>query len=437
MTQPKLTLISNAVLVNPTIPPKTMEQGWVFIKEDRIHSIGSGSPPSKYVKRANEHIQAGGGMLLPGLVNTHNHAAMTLFRGLADDLQLKDWLEGTIFPAEARVVDEAFVYWGTLLACAEMIQSGTTTFANGYFFEDKALDAVKRAEIRAVLAAGVVDFPTPSCPDPALNVDHAIAFVNHVQDENLVRAGIFCHAPYTCGPQTLQKAKEACRSHQIPFFIHAAETRWEIDEIKNRYGTTPVRHLDRLGILDKDTILVHGIWVDEEEIRDLAKRGTGVAICTESNIKLASGITPLPAYLAHHVRLGLGTDSAASNNDLDIFGEMDRTAKIQKVHWGDPTVPDAATILNLATQGGARLLGREDIGLLEPGYQADLILLRSDRPHLQPLYNPVSQLVYAARGADVDTVWIHGKMVMKERKLLTLDEEEIYRHIHKIKEKIT
>jgi 5-methylthioadenosine/S-adenosylhomocysteine deaminase len=446
------TLISDAVMVNPSLPPEVVRDGWLFMEDGTIRAMGVGAPPSTWRERAHEHVRAAGGILLPGLVNTHNHAAMALFRGLADDLPLKAWLEGTIFPAEARVVDEDFVYWGTLLACAEMIRNGTTTFADGYFFEDQALDAARRAGMRAILAAGVVDLPTPDCPDPVLNVERAIAFVNRARacpradtlradrlsarDEDRLRPGIFCHAPYTCTPQTLQKAKEACRVHQIPYFIHASETRWEVEEIENRFGTSPVRHLDRLGLLDRDTILIHGIWVDEEEIQILAKRGCGVAICTESNMKLASGVAPLPAYLANGVHLGLGTDGPASNNDLDLFGEMDRTAKLHKVHWGDPTVPDAATVLHMATLGGARLLGWEHLGLLKPGYQADLILLRVDRPHLQPLHNPVSQLVYAANGADVDTVWIQGKTVMRARELLTIDEEEIYENVERIKRKI-
>ena len=423
------TLISDAVVVNPTLPPRIFNPGWVVIEGDRISDIGEGSPPSMEVDR---RFRAHGGMLLPGLVNTHNHAAMTLFRGLADDLPLKEWLEGTIFPAEAKAVDPEFVYWGTLLACLEMIKSGTTTFANGYFFEDEALDAVQKAGMRAVLTQGVIDFPTPDCPDPVDNVERAIAFVNRAKDEEPVRPGIFCHSAYTCSPKTLAKTKEACRVHGVPFFIHVSETRWEVEEITKRYGASPVRHLDGLGVLDENTVLVHGVRMDDGEIDLAAERGSGVSLCTESHMKLASGIAPFPKMRDKGVRLGLGTDGPASNNDLDMFGEMDLTAKLHKAATLDPTQADAARVLHIATQGGAKLLGWKELGRLEPECIADLILLKSGEPHLEPLYNPVSQLVYAARGADVDTVWIGGRTVMEGRKVLTLDEDEILSRCRKI-----
>jgi 5-methylthioadenosine/S-adenosylhomocysteine deaminase len=431
-----LTLISDAVVVNPTLPPTVYDRGWLLIEKDRIRSSGNGKPPKELVHRAGRHVDAQGGILLPGLVNAHNHAAMALFRGLADDLPLMEWLEGTIFPVERRVVDEAFAFWGTLLACAEMIRCGTTAFANGYFYEDQALEAVKCTGMRAILTMGVVDFPIPGCPDPSVNVEHAEAFVKRALGEDLVKPGIFCHAPYTCSPETLMKAKEACRAHGVPFFTHVSETKWEVEEIKKRHKATPVRHLEGLGILDDKTILVHAIWVDQEEIQIMADRGTGIAICTESNMKLASGVAPVPDFLASGVRVGLGTDGPASNNDLDLFQEMDLTAKLHKVDRGDPTILNAAVVLNLATEGGARLLGLEQVGLLEPGYKADLILLGTDCPHLQPMYHPVSHLVYAATGGDVDTVWIDGRMVMEGRKLLTMDVEEIYENVERIRKKI-
>jgi 5-methylthioadenosine/S-adenosylhomocysteine deaminase len=430
------TLITDAVVVNPTLPPRIYDPGWILIEKDCIRSVGEGAPPRKTVQMADRRIRARGSILMPGLVNCHNHAAMSLFRGLADDLPLMEWLQGTIFPAEARVVDEGFVFWGTLLSCAEMIRSGTTTFANGYFYENQALEAVICAGMRAILTMGVVDFPIPGCPDPSLNVEHAEGFVNRAGGEELVTPGIFCHSPYTCSPDTLSKAKEACRSLEAPLFIHVSETEWEVEEIRKRHGSTPVRHLDKLGILDEKTILVHGVWVDQVEIQIMADRGTGIAVCTESQMKLASGIAPVPDFLEKGLTVGLGTDGPASNNDLDLFQEMDLTAKLHKVHRGDPTILNANTVLNLATQGGARLLGLEKVGLLDPGYKADLILLKTDRPHLQPLYNPVSQLVYAATGGDVDTVWVNGRTIMENRRMLTVDEEEIYENVDRIKRKI-
>jgi 5-methylthioadenosine/S-adenosylhomocysteine deaminase len=431
-----LTLISDAVLVDPTFPPRIENPGWALLDGNRIHSIGAGNPPEALLLQVDCHVNGRRGILMPGLVNAHTHAAMTLFRGLADDLPLKEWLEGTIFPAEARTVTEETVYWGTLLACAEMIRSGTTSFANAYFYEDLALTAVKESGMRAILAQGVLDFPTPDCQDPSLAVERAVAFLNRCWGEEPVCCGIFCHAPYTCSPETLVKAKEACRLHGVPFFMHVSETRWEMEEIGRRFHTTPLRHMEDLGLLDEGTVLVHGVWLDDDEIDLLRDRGAGVVSCTESNMKLASGIAPLRELLAHGVRVGLGTDGPASNNDLDMFGEMDLTAKLHKAKEGDPTVMGASTVLNLATRGGASLLGWKDVGLLEPGYKADLILLRTDTPRLQPLYNPVSQLVYAATGADVDTVWIEGRKVMEGRRLLTLDLEEIISNICRLTSRV-
>ncbi len=430
------TLISNAILIDPALPPRVEDPGWVLLHGERIHSVGAGVPPRGVVEQADCRVNAHRGILLPGLVNAHTHAAMTLFRGLADDLPLMEWLEGVIFPVEAKAVEEESVYWGTLLACAEMIRSGTTSFANAYFYEDSALAAVKESGMRAVLAQGVLDFPAPDCQDPSVAVERAIAFINGCWNEDPIRCAIFCHSPYTCSPETLVRAKEVSRVHHVPFFIHVSETRWEVEEIRRRFGNTPVRHLKGLGLLDHGSVLIHGVWMDEDEIRILADRGGAVVTCTESNMKLASGIAPLPRFLSYGLRVGLGTDGPASNNDLDMFGEMDLTAKLHKVKGADPTIVDASTVLNLATQGGALALGWEDVGLLEPGYKADLILLKKDSPHLRPLYNPVSQVVYAATGADVDTVWIGGRLVMEGRRLLTLDLDEIIRNIQLFGSKI-
>lgn len=430
------TLIINAVLVNPSLPPKVVEKGWLAFSGERIDALGSGEAPAELLQKAGRVLDARGGIVLPGLVNTHTHAAMSLFRGLADDLPLKDWLEAHIFPAEAKAVDEDFVFWGTLLACAEMILSGTTTFADGYFYEDSALEAARNSGMRAILAQGVVDFPAPGCPDPSLNVENAIGFLNRSWGEEPLRPAIFCHSPYTCSPETIQKAKEACRVHHAPFFIHVAETQQELQEIRTKYGLSPLEHLARLEVLDEDTILVHGVWLEPSDIDLLASSGAALAICTESNMKLASGIAPLPRLLSRGVRLGLGTDSPASNNDLDLFGEMDLTAKLHKVAGFDPTAMNAPSVLHMATRGGASVLGLKDVGLLEPGFQADLILVATDRPHMQPLYHPVSQLVYAARGSDVECVWVRGQQLLHKRRVLTLDLQEIMNRAREVARKI-
>lgn len=419
------TLIKGAVLVNPALPARVIQRGWLLIAGERIEALGPGDPPQSLEQEPGMKLDAEGGILLPGLVNLHTHAAMSILRGLADDLPLREWLENHIFPAEARAVNEEFVFWGTLLSCAEMLLSGTTTFADGYFHEDMALDAAKASGIRAVLAQGVLDFPAPGCPDPSLNVENAIKFLNRSWGEDQLRPAVFCHSPYTCSPETIRKAKEACCVHGVLFFIHAAETQWEVHETHARYGLGPLEHLARLGVLDPATVLVHGVWLSQRERELVADSGAGIAVCTESNMKLASGIAPLTDLLKSRVRVGLGTDGAASNNDLDMFGEMNLTAKLHKVAASDPTALDASTVLHLATRGGATILGMDDVGLLEPGFQADLILVRTDRPHMQPLYNPVSQLVYSARGSDVEHVWVKGRQLVKGRRILSFHVEEV------------
>jgi len=417
-------LIRDAILVNPTLPPQVTERGWLLIEGPLIRAMGSGDPPQD-LRAKKKTLSARGGILMPGLVNLHTHAPMSLFRGLADDLPLKEWLEEHIFPAEAKAVNEEFVYWGTLLSCCEMILSGTTTFADGYFHEDMVLEAAHVSGMRALVAQGVVDFPAPGCPDPSLNIENAIAFINRSKGEDSVRPGIFCHSAYTCSPETIQKAKEVCRVHEVPFFIHVAETLWEVEEIKARYGVRPIEHLKRLGVLDRGTILVHGVWLEPEEMEIIAQAEAALVTCTESNMKLGAGIAPLPELLRRGVRVGIGTDGPASNNDLDLFGEMDLTAKIHKVASSDPTAVDASIVLHMATRGGASILGFNDVGLLQPGFQADLILVETQKPHMQPLYNPVSQLVYAAKGSDVRNVWIRGREIMEDRQILTMEVGEV------------
>jgi 5-methylthioadenosine/S-adenosylhomocysteine deaminase len=419
-------LIRDAILVNPTLPPEVTERGWLLIEGPLIRAMGSGDPPGD-LRARKKTLNAHGGILMPGLVNLHTHAAMSLFRGLADDMPLKEWLEEHIFPAEAKAVNEEFVYWGTLLSCCEMIFSGTTTFADGYFYEDMVLEGALLSGMRATVAQGVVDFPAPGCPDPSLNIENAIAFINRSRGEDSVRPGIFCHSAYTCSPETIQKAKEVCRVHGVPFFIHVSETLWEVQEIKARYGLRPIEHLMGLGVLDRGTILVHGVWLEPEEMEMIAQSGAALVTCTESNMKLGAGIAPLPELLRRGVRVGIGTDGPASNNDLDLFGEMDLTAKIHKVASSDPTAVDASIVLHMATRGGATILGFHDVGLLEPGFQADLILVDTQKPHMQPLYHPVSQLVYAAKGSDVRSVWIKGRQIMEERQILTMEVEEVIR----------
>jgi 5-methylthioadenosine/S-adenosylhomocysteine deaminase len=426
--------IKNGFILTMNPGMEIFQPGALAVRGDTIVAVGPEIELQGLEADARKILNAGGGYILPGLINAHTHAAMTLFRGLADDLPLKTWLEENIFPAEAHFVNPDSVYWGTLLACAEMILSGTTTCADGYFCMDGSVKAMNASGMRGVLCQGVVDFPAPGIPDPTANISEALRFVKKWNGfSSRIRPGIFCHSPYTCSPNTIRTVKEICRGNQVPFFIHAAETREEVSLIKSRYGNTPIRHLDHLQILDAQTVVVHAIHVDTEEMERLAQTRTGVVHCPESNMKLASGMAPVVEMLNQGVLVGLGTDSCASNNDLDLFKEMDTAAKLGKVRSLDPTVMDARAVLRMATNEGARVLGLEKvIGSLEIGKKADVIFLDRNHPHLVPCYDPFSLMVYSAQGSDVHSVMIEGRMVMENRKILNFDVEEVMDRVVRI-----
>ncbi|MHC1741637.1 MAG: amidohydrolase [Syntrophobacteraceae bacterium] len=366
--------------------------------------------------RGLQEMDLRGRLLMPGLVNAHTHAAMSVFRGLADDLPLDRWLYDVIFPAEAAIVGPNMVYWGTLLSCAEMLRNGITTYCDGYFFEEEAARAALDAGMRAVLGQGILDFPSPDQPDPSKARDRAIRFLDSFPTGDRIRPSLFCHAPYTCGPDTLRWTKALCHERGILFQIHLSETASEVDTILDRTGLRPALYLDSLGLLDCDTLCAHGVWLDEHEIRSLAASNARIAHNPESNMKLASGIAPIHDLRASGVCVGLGTDSCASNNDLDLFTEMDRAAKMSKVFRRDPTAAPAREVLAMATRDGARAIGWGDaIGSLEVGKQADLVALELRQPHLTPLYDPISALVTCARGSDVRHAWVAGMMVLDNR----------------------
>jgi 5-methylthioadenosine/S-adenosylhomocysteine deaminase len=412
---------------------KVVEKGALAITGDSIVAVDKASVLREKIE-AREVLDASGCLVMPGLINLHTHAAMTCFRGLADDLPHQEWLHEHIFPAEAHHLSEETVYWGTLLAIVEMIKSGTTTFCDGYFYEDGAARAVAASKIRAIVAQGVIDFPAPGVPEPRTNVKAAEAFVFRWQGRSPhLIPSIFCHSPYTCSPETLTRAKEVCRQHGILFQIHLAETMIEVEEIQKRYGHRPVDHLRALGLLDAETLCHHAVWVNQEEIELLAQSGVGISHNPESNMKLASGVAPLPRMLNGGVKVGLGTDGCASNNNLDMFQEMDTAAKLHKVHWGDPTACSAVQVVAMASSGGASALGmRGELGSLEPGKKADIITIDLNQPHLTPMYEPCSHLVYSARGADVRDVIIGGRMVMRQRQLVDIDEKEIMGKVREI-----
>lgn len=375
-----------------------------------------------------------GCLTIPGLVNAHCHGAMTLFRGLADDLELMTWLEEHIFPAEARYVAPEMVYYCSCLAGIEMLLGGITCVADGYFHEDAAARAFVDVGLRAVAAQGVIDFPAPGVPDPATNIEAAEKFISGFAGDRdgLVRPAIFAHSPYTCCNDTLVRAKEAARELGTRFFIHVAESRVEQQLIAKPAGSSPVRHLDALGILDADTVCIHCVWVDEADMHILAKRGASVVVCPQSHLKLASGIAPLEKMLAKGITVALGTDGAASNNSLDLFREMDICAKVQKLQSLDPIAVPARKILQAATIGGAKALGfAGSLGRIAPGALADLVMIDLQSPHLTPFYNP-DLLVYAGGAGDVRNVIVNGRIVVRDKEITSCDKHAILKQVRKL-----
>jgi 5-methylthioadenosine/S-adenosylhomocysteine deaminase len=415
-------LIKNGVVLTMDPEGSMWNPGYVGVKEDRIEGIGADEGRNA---RAEKVIDAKGGLVLPGLINSHTHAAMTLFRGLADDLPLMEWLNTYIFPVESRM-DADFVRVGTRLACAEMILSGTTTFCDMYLFEDEVARSAQEAGMRCLVGEVLYDFPSPNYGPVDAGLAYTESLIQKWQGNPLVSIAVEPHSVYTCSPQLLTAANKLALKYEVPLIIHVAETASEIEVVREKYGKRPFEHLESLDILGPHLIADHCVHVDESEIESIARHDVKVINNPESNMKLASGVSPVSRLLGKGVTVALGTDGCASNNNLDLFAEMDTAAKLHKVRTMDPTVLDALTVLRMATTYGARALGYGDrIGSLEKGKQADLIIVDIRKPHLTPMYNPYSHLVYAAKGHDVSHSIIHGRLVMEDRRLLTLDLEEV------------
>lgn len=401
-----------------------IEEGGLVIDSDAILAVGKASDLLSRYPQA-EVIAEPHGLIMPGLVNVHTHAAMALFRGLADDLPLMQWLQEYIFPVEATLTGE-LVYQGTLLSICEMIKSGTTSFCDMYLFADDVARAAEEAGIRAWVGEVLYDFPSPNYGELANGFAYSRDLLARWRNHPLVTVTIDPHAVYTCSPDLLTRLGAMARDEGVLYVIHLAENAEEMRACRERYGCTPVEHLENLGLLGPNVVADHCVMLTGAEIALLAERGVKVAHCSESNLKLASGIAPVPEMLAAGITVGIGTDGSASNNDVDMFGEMNTAAKIHKLRRMDPTVMGADLTLKAATIGGAGVLGAgTHIGSLEPGKKADCIVLDLDQPHLTPIYHPVSHLVYAARGGDVIHSVINGRVVMQGRELLTLDEAAI------------
>ncbi len=401
-----------------------IKNGAVAIHQDTIVETGLAADLApKYPDAellATEH-----GLIMPGLVNTHTHAAMACFRGLADDLPLMQWLQEYIVPVEAKLTGD-MVYQATLLSLAEMIKSGTTSFCDMYLFAKDVARAAQESGMRAWIGEVLNDFPSPNYGELASGFQYVEELFTLYADNPLISITIDPDAVYTCSPDLLKNLKSLAEKHNTLYIIHLSENKEEVQGVKARFGASPVMHLENLGLLDNRVVADHCVMLTDAEIKLLAKREVKIVHCPESNMKLASGIAPVVQMLAAGISVGLGTDSSASNNDVDMFGEMNSAAKLHKVNTLDPTIMPAETVLEMATMGGARVLGAENkIGSLEPGKKADLIVLDMNQPHLTPLYTIPSHMVYAARGADVVHSVINGNIVMQNRKLKTRDEKTI------------
>ena len=418
-------LITGGTIITMDADRRVIENGFIAVRGDTIVSMGpnSGMPFPKGVL-AQQTIDAKGKLILPGFINGHTHVPMVLMRGLIDDVTLDDWLRKYIFPAEARNVTEDYVRWGTRLAMAEMIRSGTTTFADMYYFEDAVAEETKAAGLRGFLGETWIDFPAPDNKSEAEMAEYSERFIKKWQGDPLIHAAVAPHAIYTCSEKTLRDAAALARKYNAPILIHVAEMRKELMDSLANHGATPVQYLERISFLGPDVLAAHCIWVDYADMKILADHQVGCVHNPSSNMMLASGVAPVVDERAAGMRVGLGTDGpAGSNNDLDMMEEMDLAAKLQKTARVDPRALGAKGALEMATIEGARALHMEkEIGSLETGKKADLVVLSLNVPNAVPMYDVYSQVVYALKASEVETVVVGGKMLLKDGKLLTVDE---------------
>ncbi len=414
-------LITGGTVVTMDAQGTVIPDGAVAVDGTEILAVGTAADlEARY--SSIDRIDARGQVIMPGLINTHTHAPMVLFRGLADDLALMDWLNQYIFPAEKATVSPEFVRVGTLLAALEMIESGTTTYADMYYFEEEIARATKAAGLRAVLGQTIIRFPVPDAETPEVGLARTEAFLAAWQGDPLITAAVAPHAPYTLEPDTLRAARALANKYNAPLLIHLAETRDEVAMIAAQYQQSPAMFLDGLGVWDGRSLAAHGVWLDDADMRMLAERRVGLSHNPESNMKLASGTAAVPAWLHHGVLAGLGTDGAASNNDLDMFEAMRVAALLHKHASGDPRALPARQALELATRRGAEALGMSDrLGSLEVGKLADIITVSMDSARQTPLFDPLSHLVYVTRGDDVRTTVVHGRVLMRQGRVLSLD----------------
>jgi 5-methylthioadenosine/S-adenosylhomocysteine deaminase len=418
-------IVAGGVVVTMDSAARVMNAGALAIDGRDIVAVDTADAIAQRFT-ATESIDASGQIVLPGLINTHTHAPMVMYRGLADDLALMDWLQKYIFPAEAKTVSPELVRAGTRLAVLEMIQSGTTAYADMYYFEEEIAQATREAGIRGVLGQTIIQFPVPDAKTPAQGIARAVAFIRQWKGDDLIVPAIAPHSMYTLDSATLKEIRGVADREKAPLIIHLAETRDEVKIARDKYKMTPVAFLDSIGLWGERTLAAHGVHLTPADIQVLAKRRVGVSHNPESNMKLASGTAPVEALQKAGAVVALGTDGAASNNDLDMFEAMRQAAFLHKLVSNNPSALPARTAVRMATIDGARALGLDrEIGSLEAGKRADLILVSTRGARQTPMYDPLSHLVYVARGDDVRTMIVNGRPVMRDRKVLTLDENAI------------
>ncbi len=419
-------IVTGGAVVTMDGARRVLEPGAVAVDGPTIVAVGS---PADVAARftATERIDAPGDVIIPGLVNTHTHAAMVLFRGLADDLALMDWLQQYIFPGEARTVSPEMVRVGTRLAALEMIKSGTTTFADMYYFEEEVARAAREAGLRGVLGQTIIGFPVADAKTAAEGLARAETFIRANQGDPLITPAPAPHAPYTLDEATLRGSRALADRYGVPLLIHVAETRDELKTVGEKHGgATPVAFLASIGLLGPPVVAAHCVWLNDADIDIMRRAGAAVSHNPESNMKLASGTAPVPRFLEAGLRVGLGTDGAASNNDLDMVEAMRQAALLHKLATGDPRAIPAQAALEMATLGGARALGLDRrVGSLETGKEADLVVVGMRGARQTPMYNPVSHLVYVARGGDVTATVVRGKVLMRDGRVRTLDEARV------------
>jgi 5-methylthioadenosine/S-adenosylhomocysteine deaminase len=434
--RPAALIITGGIVVTQNATRQVLNPGAVAVTGTTIVDVDR---PEAIAARytAADTIDARGQIVLPGLINTHTHAPMVMYRGLADDLALMDWLEKYIFPAEARTVSPEFVRVGTRLAALEMIESGTTTYADMYYFEEEIAKATREAGLRGVLGETIIQFPAPDAKTPVEGLDRAEAYLKAFKGDSLIVPAVAPHSMYTLDRESLLRCVALARKYDVPILIHLAETQDEVKIAKDRHQATPVGYLEAIGFWGPRILAAHGVWVTDDDMQILKRHQVGVSHNPESNMKLASGAAPVVKYLSSGVSLGLGTDGAASNNDLDMFEAMRQAGFLAKLTTADPTAVPAQASLDMATVGGARALGLEPmIGSLEAGKRADLIAVSTASARQTPIYDPVSHLVYVTKGDDVRTTIVNGKVLMRDRQVRTLDRAAVVADASRLAKKV-